>query len=124
MKTTPKGTGSICLTYEKDFVEQQQEKPKESTNIIFKDLKVKQEKKVHWSEDTVNNENMGLKKSKSNTLLTYFYFLKIFYLIVCCIYKKPRLNPDDTSSESCSSCDEKGKNAYERPNHYDRKKKV
>jgi len=33
------------------------------------------------------------------------------------------LNPDDPSSSSCSSCDEKGKNAYERPNHYDREEK-
>lgn len=70
----------------------------------LKELKLKQNKKVHWTEDTIDNEGMGKKKSK-----------------ICCIYHKPRLNPDDTSSdESCSSCDEKGKNAYERPNHYEK----
>lgn len=71
-------------------------------------LKLKEKKNVHWKEGTVNNENMGKRKSK-----------------ICCIYHKPRLNPDDSSSdESCDSCDEKGKNAYERPNHYERKKET
>lgn len=70
-------------------------------------LKEKSKKKVNWTEDTINNEGMGKKKSN-----------------ICCIYHRPRLNPDDTSSdESCSSCDEKGKNAYERPNHYEKMNK-
>ena len=66
-------------------------------------LAMKLPKKVHWSEDTVNNEGMGKKKSN-----------------ICCIYHRPKLSPDDPDTSSCSSCDEKGKNAYERPNHYDR----
>jgi hypothetical protein len=73
--------------------------------ITVKDLKLKLEKKVTWTEDTIDNEHMNKKKSK-----------------ICCIFKKPITNPDDSSSDSCSSCDEKGKNAYERPTHYDRKK--
>jgi hypothetical protein len=43
--------------------------------------------------------------------------------LVCCIYRKTITNPDDPSSSSCESCDEKGKNAYERPNHYNRQHK-
>ena len=69
-------------------------------------LALKLPKKVTWSEDTVNNEHMGHKKSN-----------------ICCIYHRPKLSPDDSDTSSCDSCDEKGKNAYERPNHYDRKNK-
>ena len=89
-------------TYHESPTETENEQVK--TKLKFKELKLKEDKKVHWSEDTVNNEGMGKKKSK-----------------ICCIYHRPRLNPDDPSSdESCSSCDEKGKNAYERPNHYEK----
>ena len=80
----------------------------------LKNIQLKMKKKVTWTEDTIDNEHMKKKKSKS-----------IFNnYLVCCIYKKPRLNPEDSSSSSCSSCDEKGKNAYERPSHYDRKKVI
>ena len=72
----------------------------------IKYFKLKMPKKVTWSEDTVDNEHMGKKKSN-----------------ICCIYHKPKLSPDDSDTSSCDSCDEKGKNAYERPNHYDRKNK-
>jgi hypothetical protein len=53
---------------------------------------------VHWTEDTIDNENLGRKKSK-----------------ICCIYSRPR-NWDDSSSSdsSCSSDDDDDKpNAYE-----------
>lgn len=44
--------------------------------------KEKEEHKVKWSTDTVDNENMGKKKSKC-----------------CCIYKKPKVfGESDTSS--------------------------
>ena len=66
----------------------------------------KKPEEVTWAEDTVNNEHMGHKKSN-----------------ICCIYHRPKLSPDDSDTSSCDSCDEKGKNAYERPNHYDRKNK-
>ena len=42
---------------------------------------------------------------------------------ICYIYHRPKLSPDDPDTSTCDSCDEKGKNAYERPNHYDRQKK-
>ncbi|ORX47923.1 hypothetical protein BCR36DRAFT_584623 [Piromyces finnis] len=53
---------------------------------------------VHWTEDTIDNEGLGRKKSK-----------------ICCIYTRPR-NWDDSSSDSssCSSSDDDDKpNAYE-----------
>ncbi|ORX43152.1 hypothetical protein BCR36DRAFT_415776 [Piromyces finnis] len=63
------------------------------------------ERHVRWTNETIDNENMGKKKSK-----------------ICCIYFKPR-NFDDSSSESSSSSDDDNKpNAYERQPKY--KKKV
>jgi len=54
---------------------------------------------VHWTEDTIDNENLGRKKSK-----------------ICCIYTRPR-NWDDSSSSDSSSCssddDDDKPNAYE-----------
>jgi len=55
--------------------------------------KVKEEKKkIQWTEDTVDNEGLGKKKSKC-----------------CCQYKKPRGNLDESSSDSdsddeCGNC--------------------
>lgn len=100
MSTTRATTTTVFLE-DKEAKEAEIKEPK----LKESKFKLSQKKQVHWSEDTVNNENMGKRKSK-----------------ICCIYHKPRLNPDDSSSESCDSCDEKGKNAYERPNHYERKK--
>ena len=77
----------------------------ETNNDQVHYLALKLPKKVTWSEDTIDNEHMGHKKSN-----------------ICCIYHKPKLSPDDSDTSSCDSCDEKGKNAYERPNHYERKK--
>lgn len=49
--------------------------------------KEKEDKKVGWSEDTVDNEHMGKKKSKC-----------------CCIYKKPSVF-GESSSESEDECE-------------------
>ena len=84
----------------KKIVLKKEEEPKESKKHY---LALKLPKKVTWSEDTVDNEGMGKKKSN-----------------ICCIYHRPKLSPDDPDTSSCDSCDEKGKNAYERPNHYNR----
>jgi len=46
-------------------------------------LKLKKEsKKIQWTEDTIDNEGLGKKKSK-----------------ICCVYKKPRPHLDCSSSE-------------------------
>lgn len=50
-----------------------------------------EKKKIQWTEDTVDNEGLGKKKSKC-----------------CCQYKKPRANLDessgDESDDGCGSC--------------------
>jgi protein phosphatase 1 regulatory subunit 11 len=89
--------------------EKEDEKEVEKEEFVLKKkpdthyLAMKLPKKVTWSEDTVDNEHMHKKKSN-----------------ICCIYHRPKLSPDDPDTSSCDSCDEKGKNAYERPNHYNR----
>ena len=98
-------------TKEQTYFEEDKEDEKEieKEEIVLKKkpdthyLAMKLPKKVTWSEDTVDNEHMHKKKSN-----------------ICCIYHRPKLSPDDPDTSSCDSCDEKGKNAYERPNHYDR----
>lgn len=54
--------------------------------------------RVMWTTDTVDNEGMGKKKSKSKKSIEW----KLTRL-VCCIYHKPRAY-DESSSES-DSCD-------------------
>ena len=88
---------------QKIVLKKEEEEPKESKKHY---LALKLPKRVTWSEDTVDNEHMGKKKSN-----------------ICCIYHRPKLSPDDPDTSSCDSCDEKGKNAYERPNHYNRESK-
>ncbi|KAJ2137979.1 Type 1 phosphatases regulator ypi1 [Coemansia sp. RSA 353] len=60
---------------------------------------VEQSPHVQWADDTVDNENMGRKKSK-----------------VCCIYHRPRRFDESDSDSSCASdSDSDGPNDYERP---------
>ena len=101
-----KGTSETELVEDsktKKIILKKEEEPKESKKHY---LALKLPKKVTWSEDTVDNEGKGKKKSN-----------------ICCIYHRPKLSPDDPDTSSCDSCDEKGKNAYERPNHYNRESK-
>lgn len=107
MATNTKGSSSGVILGKpksKAFEEKidQKEKENEAVNITYKTLKLP--KKVSWKEGTIDNENMNKKKSN-----------------ICCIYHKQKLSPDESDTSSCESCEEKNKNAYERPNHYDRK---
>jgi len=69
-----------------------EEKKEEGDIPVLKlSLKKEKKKKIQWTEETVDNEGLGRKKSK-----------------VCCQYKKPRSRLDESSSESeeedCESC--------------------
>ncbi|KAJ2557974.1 Type 1 phosphatases regulator ypi1 [Coemansia sp. RSA 1933] len=55
---------------------------------------------VRWTDDTVDNEDMGKKKSK-----------------VCCIYRKERQFGESDSDETDSSC---GSDSDDSPNEYER----
>jgi len=67
MKSNTRSNNSNICYENKKYVEEKEPEQKEKPPvIIMKDLKVREEKKVHFSEDTKNNEGLGLKKSKSN----------------------------------------------------------
>lgn len=60
--------------------------------VVTETLKLKLKKtdkgkKIKWTEDTVDNEGLGKKKSKC-----------------CCQYKKPRAGLDDSSDDSEDEC--------------------
>ncbi|XP_013403952.1 E3 ubiquitin-protein ligase PPP1R11 [Lingula anatina] len=61
-----------------------------SPSLVLKLKKPKNDKKVKWTTGTVDNEHMGKKKSKC-----------------CCIYEKPKIFGEDSSSDSDSDgeCD-------------------
>jgi len=65
--------------------------------------KKESDKKIKWSEGTVDNEGMGKKKSKC-----------------CCVYKKPRQNLDDSSD---SDSDDEGNCSSGCSGHKDKSKK-
>ncbi|CAB3988524.1 phosphatase 1 regulatory subunit 11 [Paramuricea clavata] len=66
----------------------------EPQSVVLKLRKPKNQKKVQWDADTVDNESMGKKSSKC-----------------CCVYDKPRAF-GESSSESGSDGENGGHNAY------------
>merc|ERR1711988_105706 len=58
------------------------------TSTLKLKLKKKQTKKITWTEDTVDNEGLGKKKSKC-----------------CCQYQKPRADLEESSSDSDEDCE-------------------
>ncbi len=60
--------------------------------------------RVAWSEDVVDNEGCGKKKSKSASMSFTFIIVVSDLYPVCCIYHKPRRF--DESSDEDSSSDE------------------
>jgi protein phosphatase 1 regulatory subunit 11 len=98
--------------------QEEEQKGQEPSIIRFTLNKPKPEGGIRWAEDTVDNEHMNKKKSKSISL-----FLLI--LIVCCIYAKPVKHPDEESSSEESSCCDSDKdderNNYDRPPKHMRK---
>jgi len=61
----------------------QNQPPEQTLKLCLK----KKKKKINWTEDTVDNEGLGKKKSKC-----------------CCQYSKPRKDLEESSSESEDDC--------------------
>lgn len=88
---------------------------------------------VTWTEDTIDNEHMNKRKSKSKSDIHFRFNLHthkfdVFsprfcsIIIVCCKYEKPKTHPDDTSSSSsCDSDDDRACNNYDRYPRHQRK---
>lgn len=67
----------------------QQQSTSECSPILHLRLKKpKSRKKVKWTNDTVDNESMGKKKSKC-----------------CCVYEKPRVFGESSSEDDSDECD-------------------
>jgi len=72
--------------------EETPEGTEETLRLKLKKGAAAEKKKIQWTEDTVDNEGLGKKKSKC-----------------CCQYKKPRANLDESSGDEseddgCGSC--------------------
>jgi len=71
--------------------ERRQEEGANSGPVLKLSLKKEKAKQIKWSQDTVDNEGLGRKKSKC-----------------CCQFKKKRTNLEDSSSseseDECGNC--------------------
>jgi len=77
----PVSTGNPSTTVTEDT----QEVNNETLRLKLK--KDGEKKKIQWTEDTVDNEGLGKKKSK-----------------ICCQYKKPRAHLDESSDDESDDC--------------------
>lgn len=70
---------------------QQQEGETNSGPVLKLSLKKEKSKQIKWTQDTVDNEGLGRKKSKC-----------------CCQFKKPRASLEESSSseseDECGNC--------------------
>jgi len=78
----PVSTGNPSTTV---TTEDTQEVNNETLRLKLK--KGGEKKKIQWTEDTVDNEGLGKKKSK-----------------ICCQYKKPRAHLDESSDDESDDC--------------------
>jgi len=78
----PVSTGNPSTT---TVTEDTQEVNNETLRLKLK--KAGEKKKIQWTEDTVDNEGLGKKKSK-----------------ICCQYKKPRAHLDESSDDESDDC--------------------
>jgi len=79
------GSGTILCEHSQQQLVSEQEETTLKLKLKNKD---KSTKRIQWTEDTIDNEGLGKKKSKC-----------------CCQYTKPRTNLDDSSSESEEDCE-------------------
>jgi len=79
-------TSSTATTAATTLTESTETETEASETLRLKLKKTPEKKKIQWTEETVDNEGLGKKKSK-----------------VCCQYKKPRADLDE-SSDSDSDC--------------------
>jgi len=79
-------SATTTTTLDTATAEAQQTDSEQTLRLHLKKVK---SKKIKWTEDTIDNEGLGRKKSKC-----------------CCQYRKPRQNLDESSSESEDDCDD------------------
>lgn len=98
MAATQSASASVSGT-----ILEQEQPPDHSPTLRLKLRKPKNDRKVQWTTETVDNEHMNKKKSKC-----------------CCQYQKPRMFGESSSEDEdddCNSCSgHKGK-CYQSGNH-------
>lgn len=67
MESINRGSSTLILdsNQEKHKIQEKNSKIDSMKNVEFMELKLKLPKKVSWTEDTIDNEHMNKKKSKS-----------------------------------------------------------
>lgn len=89
-------------------------------------LKLRQkQKKITWTDDTVDNEHLGKKSSKSNSMVikNFFpqlYLLLLFLLLGCCIFHKKKNFGESDSDETDSEDENISKAKREKIKNYQR----
>jgi hypothetical protein len=73
-----------------------------NNNVLKLKLRPRQQQKVSWTEETVNNEGLGRKTSKSLAPAMYEKFSPFFVFVGCCIYHKSKKLYESDSDESDS----------------------
>jgi len=67
MESINRGSSTLILdsNQEKHKIQEENSKIDSTKNVEYMELKLKLPKKVSWTEDTIDNEHMNKKKSKS-----------------------------------------------------------
>ncbi|KAK9872922.1 hypothetical protein WA026_020274 [Henosepilachna vigintioctopunctata] len=86
---SPPNTGIQQQTTSVTIVETESEQSQEVSTVRLRLKKPANDKKVQWSNETVDNEDMNKKKSNC-----------------CCIYTKPRSIEEESSSSSSSESED------------------
>lgn len=71
MESINRGSSTLILdsNQEKRKIQEENSKIDSPKNVEYMELKLKLPKKVSWTEDTIDNEHMNKKKSKSKKIL-------------------------------------------------------
>lgn len=89
-QTTPANDGSRTITIDPTESQPESDSGDDSIGILRLrgDPHSRGPRQIQWADDVVDNEHLGRKKSK-----------------ICCIYHRPRMPGDDSSSDSSSDSD-------------------
>ncbi len=85
-----------------------QETKSNEKKLVLK-LKEKEKPTIKWTEDTIDNENLGRRSSKRKHICSIYLFFNVinnyslYYLLLgCCIFHKTRKFAESDSDESDS----------------------
>jgi protein phosphatase 1 regulatory subunit 11 len=112
-QTEPANDGSRTITLDPIQTESESEPEDDSIGILRLrgDPSARSPRQIQWADNVVDNELLNRKKSKSEHPFLFQYISVFFYglidpsFAVCCIYHRPRMPGDDSSSDSSSDSD-------------------